>query len=238
MSDPQNDLVVMRVFRNIFDQHLRVDFHCREICVKLTFANKIVAMYERSRDNVKVEPRSTLFLSHFKTVNIDLATGRPMLGDPGFWIPHHGFRIPGTGFQSLSVERGLWIWIVSGSPDFLSCVPNFKAQDSRFHKQNFPRIPDSKSKNFPDSGIPTPLHGTTKQSNPPPPTLQPIPLPTEWILLRKVVLTFFSPILGIFILSAVHKLQVLAVSNQVLRSLEGRNPTKNQTKYVSYKHIM
>ena len=24
----------------------------------------------------------------------------------GFWIPSHGFRIPGTGFQSLSVELG------------------------------------------------------------------------------------------------------------------------------------
>ena len=102
MSDPQNDLVVMRVFRNIFDQHLRVDFHCRVICVKLTFANKIVAMYERSRDNVKVEPRSTLFLSHFKTVNIDLAPGRPMLGDPIHswildstpWIPDSRYWIP------------------------------------------------------------------------------------------------------------------------------------------------
>ena len=65
MSDPQNELVVMRVFRNIFDQHLRVDFHCRVICVKLTFASKIEAMYERSRDNVKVEPRSTSFFQSF-----------------------------------------------------------------------------------------------------------------------------------------------------------------------------
>ena len=156
----------------------------------------------------------------------------------GFWIPRRGFRIPATGFRSLSVELGLWISIVSGSPDFLSCIPNSKAQHSRFHKQNFPPIPDSKSKNFPDSGIPTPLHGTTQESNPRPPTLQPIPLPTEWILLRKVILTFFSPILGIFILSAVHKRQVLAVSNQVLWSLEWRNPAKNQTKYVSYMYTM
>ena len=79
-----------------------MDFHCRVICVKLTFANKIVAMYERSRDNVKVEPRSTLFLSHFKTVNIDLAPGRPMLGDPSHswildstpWIPDSTYWIP------------------------------------------------------------------------------------------------------------------------------------------------
>ena len=36
----------------------------------------------------------------------------------------------------------------------------------------------------------------------------------------------------------VNKLQVLAVSNQVLWSLEWRNPAKNQTKYVSYMYTM
>ena len=42
-----------------------------------------------------------------------------------------GFWIPGTGFQSLSVERGFWIPIVSGIPDSLSCIPDStKAQDS------------------------------------------------------------------------------------------------------------
>ena len=159
----------MRVFRNIFDQHLRVDFYCRVICVKLTFANKIEAMYERSRDNVKVQPRSTSFLSHFKTLSIGLAQGRPMLGDPTHpWIldSTHGFRIPGTGFQSLTVELGLWISIINGIPDFLSCIPNSKAQDSGFHKHIFPRILDSVSKNFPESGIPTPLHRTTRETNP------------------------------------------------------------------------
>ena len=45
----------------------------------------------------------------------------------GFWIPYHGFQIPGTGFQSLSVELGSWI-----------------------PKR---RIPDSTGKNFPKSGI-------------------------------------------------------------------------------------
>ena len=74
----------------------------------------------------------------------------------GFWIPHHWFRIPGTGFQSLSVELGLWISIVSGIPDFLSCVPNSKAQDSRFHKQNFPgfRILKAKISQIPESRLP------------------------------------------------------------------------------------
>ena len=51
----------------------------------------------------------------------------------GFWIPYRGFRIPGNGFQSLSVELGLWIPIVSGIPDSLYCIPNSKAQDSRFN---------------------------------------------------------------------------------------------------------
>ena len=156
----------------------------------------------------------------------------------GFWIPRRGFRIPATGFRSLSVELGLWISIVSGSPDFLSCIPDSKAQDSRFHKHIFPRILDSVSKisQIPESRLP--YTGQPKNRTHDPPTLQPIPLPTEWILLRKVFLTFFSPILGIFILSAVHKRQVLAVSNQVLWSLEWRNPAKNQTKYVSYMYTM
>ena len=52
----------------------------------------------------------------------------------GFWISHRGFRIQDTGFQSLSLELGFWIPIVSG-------------------------IPDSISKNFPDSGIRIPLIG-------------------------------------------------------------------------------
>ena len=52
----------------------------------------------------------------------------------GFWISHRGFRIQDTGFQSLSLELGFLIPIVSG-------------------------IPDSISKNFPDSGIRIPLIG-------------------------------------------------------------------------------
>ena len=99
-------------------------------------------------------------------------------GSLGVWIPRHGFRILGTGFQSLSVELAFWIPIANGIPDPLSCIPDSKAQDSGFHMQifrwfripdanfsgfqipnaNFSRIPDSTSKNFPDSGIRIPLH--------------------------------------------------------------------------------
>ena len=53
-------------------------------------------------------------------------------------IPRHGFRILGTGFQSLSVELGFWIPIASGISDSLSCIPDSKAQDSGFHMQIFP----------------------------------------------------------------------------------------------------
>ena len=34
----------------------------------------------------------------------------------GFWIPSRWFRIPGSGFQSVSVEFGFWIPIVSRIP--------------------------------------------------------------------------------------------------------------------------
>ena len=42
------------------------------------------------------------------------------------WIP-----------DSLSVELGFRIAIFSGIPDSLSCIPDCKAQNSRFHKTNF-----------------------------------------------------------------------------------------------------
>ena len=55
----------------------------------------------------------------------------------GLCIPRCGFRIPGTGFQSLSRELGFWIPIVIGIPDSFSCIPDSKTQDFGFHKQNF-----------------------------------------------------------------------------------------------------
>ena len=59
----------------------------------------------------------------------------------GSWIPRFGFRILGTGFQYLSV--GTWI------------LDSNRFWDSGFLELYFqipkPRIPDSTSKNFPDS---------------------------------------------------------------------------------------
>ena len=48
------------------------------------------------------------------------------------------------------MELGFRIPILSGIPDSLSCIPDSKVQDSRFHKQSFPgfrilqaKLPDS-----------------------------------------------------------------------------------------------
>ena len=59
--------------------------------------------------------------------------------------------------------------ILRGIPDSLSCFLDFKAEDSEFRQQNFPRfqipwaktslIPDSMGKNFPDSRIQILSHG-------------------------------------------------------------------------------
>ena len=59
-------------------------------------------------------------------------------------------------FQSLSVERGFWIPIVSGIADSLSCIPDSKAQESGLHKQNFLRfrIPQGKIFQIPELKIP------------------------------------------------------------------------------------
>ena len=63
----------------------------------------------------------------------------------GFWILRRGFQIPGYLFQSLSLELGFWIPVVSGIPDSLSCIPDSKVQDLGFHKQKFPCLWNSDS---------------------------------------------------------------------------------------------
>ena len=61
------------------------------------------------------------------TALVTFAICRPMYkgiqDSLGFWIPRRGFQIPGTGFQSLSVELGFWIRIVGGIQNSLSCIP-------------------------------------------------------------------------------------------------------------------
>ena len=82
-----------------------------------------------------------LFLYVFFIISVLEKIIAPYKGIPdsfGFWIPRRGFRIPGTGFQSLPVERGFWIPIASGIPDSMSCTPDSKTHGSRFSKQTFP----------------------------------------------------------------------------------------------------
>ena len=40
----------------------------------------------------------------------------------------------------IPVILSVWILIVSRIPDSLSCIPDSKSQDSKFHKQKFPRF--------------------------------------------------------------------------------------------------
>lgn len=49
----------------------------------------------------------------------------------GFWIPYHGFQLPGSGFQSL-VGFQFFSWILDS-----------KAQDSRFHGVKISRNQES-----------------------------------------------------------------------------------------------
>ena len=102
----------------------------------------------------------TKFDDYYRTLTPTPSGREPKLTSPDIM----GSRIPGTGFQSLSEERGFWIPIVSRTLDSLSGIPESKAQDFRFHKENFSRIPDSTNERFPDSGIRIPLHGATCRS--------------------------------------------------------------------------
>ena len=52
----------------------------------------------------------------------------------GFWIPRRRFRIQ-IILHLYSVDVGFRI------PDFYSCIPDSKAQDSGFYKQKFPGFP-------------------------------------------------------------------------------------------------
>ena len=69
--------------------------------------------------------------------SLEIEDSTPWTPDSRYWIP-----------DSLSVDLGFWILIFSRIRDSLRCISVSK-----------PRIPDSKSKNFPDSGIRIPLLG-------------------------------------------------------------------------------
>ena len=70
-----------------------------------------------------------------------------------------GFWIPDTEFQSLLVELGFWITIVSLDSGFLELYSGFKGPRFWIPQAKSSRIPDSTSKKFPDSWIQISLHG-------------------------------------------------------------------------------
>ena len=53
--------------------------------------------------------------------------GQSWILDSMLWIPD----------SSMLVEDGFWIPIVSGIPDSLSCIPDYKCWDFGFDNQNF-----------------------------------------------------------------------------------------------------
>ena len=69
-------------------------------------------------------------------------------GSDGFWTPGRGFPIPGTGFQSFSVELGFWILDSNLDWDSGLQSPVFRIQPAKFSL-----IPDSSSRYLPDSEI-------------------------------------------------------------------------------------
>ena len=59
--------------------------------------------------------------------SLEIQDFTPWISDSRYWIP-----------DSLSVDLGLRILIVSRIPDSLGCIPDSKAQDFGFQKQKFP----------------------------------------------------------------------------------------------------
>ena len=96
------------------------------------------------------------------TLNTFITSCKGIQDIPGFWIPCYWFQIPGSGFQSLSVELGFWIPIASGIPDSLSGIRDSKTKDSGIPKLNFPRLQIPQAKIF-RSRIRIPLHWATSK---------------------------------------------------------------------------
>ena len=71
----------------------------------------------------------------------------------GFWIPFHGFWIPGAVFKSFSVELGLQIPFLSG---VLELYSGFQSPGSRIPYHNFPGfwILQAKIFQIPETGYP------------------------------------------------------------------------------------
>ena len=130
--------------------------------------------------------QSYVFVSVFQCI----ARCKGIHHSPGFWIPYRGFRIPGAGFWSLSVELGFWLPFVIEISNSLSCIP------------------DSTSKIFPDPltwGIPAirgflifgdKSKGLCSQGN------------MGWIVLFTILKVFFWSISVIYLLISIINVSV------------------------------
>ena len=83
---------------------------------KFCFLNQLFSGVGGREGKVNYNKDLSCFPRH--TALVKFAICRPMYKENrdslGFWISRSGFRIPDTGFQSLSEELGFWIPIVSG----------------------------------------------------------------------------------------------------------------------------
>ena len=80
--------------------------------------------------------RSTQGCATLSNVSPHVKKSKTVL-DSGFHAVDSGFQVVNP--NSLSVEQFKFqIPIVSGITDSLSCIPDSKAQNSRFHEKNFP----------------------------------------------------------------------------------------------------
>ena len=100
-------------------------------CRNSSYSN--LTMHWRLTKIVEKNPCILIYLVH------DFFPCKKLQDSLGFWTPRRGFRIPGTGFQSLSVKLRFWILIVSG-------IPDSKFQYFGFHRQNFPECRITRAK--------------------------------------------------------------------------------------------
>ena len=107
--------------------------------VRLLFSFKRLRSTYLGREKIQQQqhqyPAWFFFLTFFVLVTVVGNTLREQLphvkDSLGFWIPRPGFR-------SLLVKFGFLIPISNRVLYPLSCIPDSKAQDSRFHKKKFP----------------------------------------------------------------------------------------------------
>ena len=124
------------IHNNYYAQFVSVHFLIQEnIAWGLMFA----VCLKRDSKSIFFATTTTIHISGLIKVSPHVRESKTVL-DSGFHAVDSGFQLLGS--RSYTVELGFQIPIVSGIPDSHSCIP-----DPR------PRILDSTSKNFQDSGF-------------------------------------------------------------------------------------